>query len=92
MKDKMKDRMKNLDPKNCITTFFTTQLDNLMDILGATEPRYIRCIKSNHYKTPYVFDSYESYRQLKCSGVLEAVKIRSSGYKNRINFIGFIKN
>lgn len=52
MKDKMKDRMKNLDPKNCITTFFTTQLDNLMDILGATEPRYIRCIKSNHYKTP----------------------------------------
>lgn len=29
---------------------------------------------------------------MKCSGVLEAVKIRSSGYKNRVNFSGFIKN
>lgn len=52
MKDKMRDRMKNLDPKNCITTFFTSQLDNLMDILSCTKPRYIRCIKSNSYKKP----------------------------------------
>jgi len=28
---------------------------------------------------------------LKCSGVLETVRIRSSGYKNRMNFIDFIK-
>jgi myosin heavy subunit len=39
MKDKMKDKNKNIDPKSTITAYFKNQLDELIETLSTTNPR-----------------------------------------------------
>lgn len=66
-----------------LTAKFKTQLSELLDALNDTNPAYIRCIKPNSIKSPGVFDSIDVMRQLKCAGILEAIKIRKNGFPIR---------
>ncbi|KAJ8527295.1 hypothetical protein ON010_g14968 [Phytophthora cinnamomi] len=59
---------------------FKSQLSSLLDVLNATEPHFIRCIKPNDQASSSQFDRRRLLEQLRCSGVLEAVKISRSGY------------
>ncbi|KAH8095190.1 hypothetical protein JL720_2469 [Aureococcus anophagefferens] len=54
---------------------FKKSLDALTATLGATEPHYVRCVKSNPRKAPGTMDYKLCLEQLTYAGVLEAVKI-----------------
>ncbi|OWZ21278.1 Myosin [Phytophthora megakarya] len=70
---------------------FKSQLSSLLDVLNATEPHFIRCIKPNDQASASQFERRRLLEQLRCSGVLEAVKISRSGYPVRFPHDVFIK-
>ena len=45
---------------------------------------YVRCIKPNTVNKPALFDMAHSAHQLRCAGVLEAVRISRMAYPNRL--------
>ena len=57
-----------------------------MTLLNQSTPYYIRCIKPNNNKKAQEFDSREVMRQMRCAGLLEAIKIRKAGYEIRMNY------
>ncbi|KAE9604686.1 putative myosin ATPase [Lupinus albus] len=66
------------------------QLQSLMEILNSTEPHYIRCVKPNNVLKPGVFENVNIIHQLRCGGVLEAIRISCAGYPTRQTFYEFL--
>jgi myosin heavy subunit len=62
---------------------FRTNLQKLVDELDSTQPHYVRCIKPNLAKSPASFLSGEVLKQLRYSGMMEAIRIRREGYALR---------
>lgn len=60
-----------------------------MTILSKTESHYVRCIKPNPFLEEDLFEKDSVLFQLKCSGIIEATKIRKSGYFYRATFDQF---
>ncbi|KAJ8551594.1 hypothetical protein K7X08_021609 [Anisodus acutangulus] len=69
---------------------FKLQLQQLMETLNATEPHYIRCVKPNNLLKPAIFENDNIMRQLRCGGVLEAIRISCAGFPTRRPFFDFI--
>ncbi|VAH78306.1 unnamed protein product [Triticum turgidum subsp. durum] len=66
------------------------QLHELMETLSSTEPHYIRCVKPNSVLKPAIFENTNVLQQLRCSGVLEAIRISCAGYPTRKLFHDFL--
>ncbi|KAJ8448591.1 hypothetical protein Cgig2_012235 [Carnegiea gigantea] len=73
-----------------IGTRFKQQLQSLLETLNATEPHYIRCIKPNNLLKPAIFENSNVLQQLRCGGVLEAIRISCAGFPTRKPFSEFI--
>ncbi|XP_073003002.1 myosin-17-like isoform X2 [Typha latifolia] len=73
-----------------IGTRFKMQLQSLMETLNSTEPHYIRCVKPNNLLKPSIFEKFNISQQLRCNGVLEAIRISCAGYPTRKTFREFI--
>ena len=56
---------------------FSAQLDELLRVVERSQPHFIRCIKPNTSKLAHSFDPPTVLRQLRCGGVIEAVRIDS---------------
>ncbi|XP_073315711.1 myosin-11-like [Primulina huaijiensis] len=69
---------------------FKLQLQHLMETLNATEPHYIRCVKPNNLLKPAIFENANIMQQLRCGGVLEAIRISCAGFPTRRHFFEFI--
>ncbi|XP_020079685.1 myosin-6-like isoform X1 [Ananas comosus] len=69
---------------------FKQQLQALLETLSATEPHYIRCIKPNNLLKPAIFENKSVLQQLRCGGVMEAIRISCAGYPTRRSFYEFI--
>ncbi|KAL4184475.1 hypothetical protein AMTRI_Chr10g225820 [Amborella trichopoda] len=69
---------------------FKLQLQSLMEILNSTEPHYIRCVKPNNLLKPSIFENVNILQQLRCGGVLEAIRISCAGYPTRRTFYEFL--
>ncbi|KAB2061049.1 hypothetical protein ES319_A10G060800v1 [Gossypium barbadense] len=69
---------------------FKLQLQSLMETLSATEPHYIRCVKPNNVLKPAIFENFNVIQQLRCGGVLEAIRISCAGYPTRRTFYDFL--
>jgi myosin-3 len=69
---------------------FKGSLDDLMEMLNAATPHFIRCIKPNMVKKPNTFNSEFTQTQLNYTGVLETTKIRKLGYPLRVSFADFV--
>ncbi|XP_059435780.1 myosin-9 isoform X1 [Corylus avellana] len=69
---------------------FKLQLQQLMETLNSTEPHYIRCVKPNNFLKPAIFENVNIMQQLRCGGVLEAIRISCAGYPTRRPFFEFI--
>ncbi|MQM03569.1 hypothetical protein Taro_036360 [Colocasia esculenta] len=70
---------------------FKQQLQALMETLSATEPHYIRCVKPNNLLKPSVFENSNVLQQLRCGGVMEAIRISCAGYPTRRTFYEFVE-
>ncbi|GMH25775.1 hypothetical protein Nepgr_027618 [Nepenthes gracilis] len=73
-----------------IGSCFKLQLQQLKDTLNSTEPHYIRCVKPNNVLKPAIFENVNVMQQLRCGGVLEAIRISCAGYPTRRTFFEFI--
>ncbi|XP_057962768.1 myosin-9 [Malania oleifera] len=69
---------------------FKLQLQQLMETLNSTEPHYIRCVKPNNLLKPAIFENVNIMQQLRCGGVLEAIRISCAGFPTRRAFFEFI--
>ncbi|GAB4838000.1 hypothetical protein Ancab_027527 [Ancistrocladus abbreviatus] len=69
---------------------FKLQLQSLMETLSSTEPHYIRCVKPNNALKPAIFENINILNQLRCGGVLEAIRISCAGYPTRRTFYDFL--
>ncbi|KAJ6802480.1 myosin-17-like [Iris pallida] len=69
---------------------FKVQLQSLMETLSSTEPHYIRCVKPNNVLKPAIFENSNIIQQLRCGGVLEAIRISCAGYPTRRTFYEFL--
>ncbi|XP_027081188.2 myosin-15 isoform X2 [Coffea eugenioides] len=73
-----------------VASRFKQQLQSLMEILSSTEPHYIRCVKPNSFNRPQKFENQSILHQLRCGGVLEAVRISLAGYPSRKTYHEFV--
>jgi myosin heavy subunit len=62
---------------------FSSQLRELRSRIDTTVPHYIRCLKPNDELVPDSFDPKMIVDQLRCGGVLEAVRVSRAGYPTR---------
>ncbi|XP_074590119.1 myosin-6-like isoform X1 [Curcuma longa] len=69
---------------------FKQQLQSLLETLNATEPHYIRCVKPNSLLKPSIFENHNVLQQLRCGGVMEAIRISCAGYPTRRAFSTFV--
>jgi len=75
---------------NSVGSQFKKQLADLMTQLHAMEPHYIRCIKPNSVNKPALFENKNSLHQLRCGGVLEAVRISCAGFPSKRPYPDFV--
>uniref|UniRef100_A0A0E0B968 Myosin motor domain-containing protein n=1 Tax=Oryza glumipatula TaxID=40148 RepID=A0A0E0B968_9ORYZ len=73
-----------------VASRFKQQLQALMETLNSTEPHYVRCVKPNSVNQPQIFENQSVLHQLRCGGVLEAVRISLAGYPTRRTYAEFV--
>ncbi|KVI08151.1 Dil domain-containing protein, partial [Cynara cardunculus var. scolymus] len=73
-----------------IGTRFKQQLQALLETLSHTEPHYMRCVKPNNLLKPGIFENQNILQQLRCGGVMEAIRISCAGFPTRKPFKEFI--
>ena len=66
-----------------VASQFKQSLQASVDDLEMTQPHYIRCIKPNLKKASNLFNAGEVLKQLRYSGMMEAIRIRREGYSLR---------
>ena len=74
-----------------ISAQFKTSLIMLNRQLNAGNPHYVRCIKPNRTKSPSTLHSRDVLRQLRYSGMMEAIRIRHEGYALRMDHRDFLQ-
>ncbi|XP_028556218.1 protein OPAQUE1 [Dendrobium catenatum] len=73
-----------------VASRFKQQLQALMETLNSTEPHYVRCVKPNSLNCPQKFENLSVLHQLRCGGVLEAIRISLAGYPSRRTYSEFL--
>ncbi|CAN8326334.1 unnamed protein product [Cochlearia groenlandica] len=74
-----------------ISSQFKQQLVTLLETLSTTEPHYIRCVKPNNLLKPMIFENQNVLQQLRCGGVMEAIRISCAGFPTRKQFEEFLE-
>ncbi|CAM9994958.1 unnamed protein product, partial [Ectocarpus fasciculatus] len=84
-------RKKSSMATNTLATKFKGSLTTLMDTIGLTSVQYVRCIKPNAAKLPGRMENAKVAEQLRCAGVVEAIRISRAAYPNRMARTDFNK-
>lgn len=69
--------------RQTLGSVFKQSLNSLMETIGDTDVHYIRCIKPNEAKKPWLFENKMVLSQLRACGVLETIRISCAGYPSR---------
>jgi myosin heavy chain 6/7 len=72
-----------------VTSFYKSQLDDLMKVLYATDPSFIRCVVPNTHKQPGGVEPGLVMHQYQCNGVLAGIAICRAGFPNKIMYPEF---
>merc|ERR1712066_793116 len=85
---KDQDRKKKGGGKT-VSSFFKSQLDDLMTTLYKTEPHFIRCVVPNTHKIPGGVEPGLVMHQYQCNGVLAGIAICRKGFPNKMVYSEF---
>eukprot|EP00581_Thalassiosira_minuscula_P001333 CAMPEP_0183744702 /NCGR_PEP_ID=MMETSP0737-20130205/65861_1 /TAXON_ID=385413 /ORGANISM="Thalassiosira miniscula, Strain CCMP1093" /LENGTH=1616 /DNA_ID=CAMNT_0025980351 /DNA_START=90 /DNA_END=4940 /DNA_ORIENTATION=- len=69
---------------------FASQLQSLREKIDLTSPHYVRCLKPNDQLVCDCFDPLMVVEQLRCAGVVEAVRVSRVGYPQRYTHAQFV--
>ncbi|CCK70230.1 uncharacterized protein KNAG_0D04910 [Huiozyma naganishii CBS 8797] len=83
-------QLRMIQRKPTLGSIFKQSLINLMSTINSTDVHYIRCIKPNSEKKPWMFDNLMVLSQLRACGVLETIKISCAGFPSRWTFKEFV--
>merc|ERR1711981_1134416 len=72
-----------------VTSFFKSQLDDLMKVLYSTDPSFIRCVVPNTHKQPGGVQADLVMHQYQCNGVLAGIAICRLGFPNKLLYPNF---
>merc|ERR1711936_1439751 len=72
-----------------VTSFFKSQLDDLMKVLYSTDPSFIRCVVPNTHKQPGGVQPELVMHQYQCNGVLAGIAICRLGFPNKLMYPEF---
>merc|ERR1711981_1193174 len=72
-----------------VTSFFKSQLDDLMKVLYSTDPSFIRCVVPNTHKQPGGVQADLIMHQYQCNGVLAGIAICRLGFPNKLMYPDF---
>merc|ERR1711970_346998 len=72
-----------------VTSFYKSQLDDLMKVLYATDPSFIRCVVPNTHKIPGGVEPGLVMHQYQCNGVLAGIAICRLGFPNKMLYPEF---
>merc|ERR1711994_965953 len=72
-----------------VTSFFKSQLDDLMKVLYSTDPSFIRCVVPNTHKQPGGVQPDLVMHQYRCNGVLAGIAICRLGFPNKLLYPDF---
>nr|CCA19359.1 myosinlike protein putative [Albugo laibachii Nc14] len=75
-----------------VGTQFKVSLAELMDKISTTQVHYVRCVKPNSFKSPDAFSHDDVVSQLRCAGVLEAIRVARSAYSSRLPHMECLKS
>jgi myosin V len=70
---------------------FCAQLRELRTRIESTAPHYVRCLKPNDDLVPYDFNPLVIADQLRCAGVLEAIRVSRVGFPHRYFHAHFVE-
>ncbi|KAE9048196.1 Unconventional myosin-Va [Phytophthora rubi] len=70
---------------------FKAQLSLLMSDISSTEVHYVRCIKPNSEKSPNTYEIDSVVSQLRCAGVVEAIRITRAAFPNKMAHEKFLR-
>jgi len=74
-----------------VGTRFKEQLGSLMSAIQATHVHYVRCVKPNPKSVSAEFDNALVAEQLRCAGMLEAIRISRAAYPHRLPCGAFLQ-
>lgn len=77
--------------RDSVGTQFCSQLRVLRKRIETTEPHYVRCLKPNDELQPDSFNPLVIADQLRCAGVLEAIRVSRVGFPNRYFHTHFVQ-
>merc|ERR1711936_34659 len=72
-----------------VSAFYKSQLDDLMRVLYATDPSFIRCVVPNTHKQPGGVEPGLVMHQYQCNGVLAGIAICRKGFPNKMLYPEF---
>ena len=72
-----------------VSAFYKSQLDDLMRVLYATDPSFIRCVVPNTHKQPGGVEPGLVMHQYQCNGVLAGIAICRKGFPNKVPYPEF---
>merc|ERR1712088_79187 len=72
-----------------VSSYFKSQLDDLIKVLYATDPAFIRCVVPNTHKQPGGVESGLVMHQYQCNGVLAGIAICRAGFPNKVLYPEF---
>ena len=75
-----------------VVSQFKQQLQSLIDTINNTSPHFVRCFKSNDRAKPKRINRQRLADQLKCAGVLEAVRVARQGFPVRYALGDFVRD
>ena len=85
-----KGRAPSKNSKLTVGGQFSRQLQELRLKIDNTLPHYVRCLKPNDELVPDHFDPLIVADQLRCAGVIEAVRVSRVGYPQRYSHARFL--